>query len=101
MNITHTVIVIDWGGGNICDKNNEGLWNNGNKLSIHWPIFSRHFLDDKKFERKYLDKFYFNYHEDDLIEPINFDYFALNDIVTNNRVWDYCNKIIIYYKVDD
>ena len=101
MTTTHKVKVLDWGGGNICDKKNDVIWDNKHKLSIHWPIFSDRFLDGKKFKRKYLDKFYFNYHEDDLIKPIKFDYIDINDLVTKNNVWDFCSKIIVYYEVDD
>jgi hypothetical protein len=99
--ISITVNRLNWGGPSICDTKGDGLWDNNSKLAIHWPIFSENILDDEKFSRKYLDKFYYSYSVNDYIKPINFDYIDINDIVTRNRVWDYCKKIIIYYKVDD
>tara|TARA_B100001175_G_scaffold315495_1_gene327152 strand:- start:76 stop:387 length:312 start_codon:yes stop_codon:yes gene_type:complete len=99
--ISITVNTLNWGGPGICDTKSDGLWDNNHVLAIHWPIFSKHFLDDEKFSRKYIDKFYYSYSVNDYIKPINFDYFGINDIVTTNRVWDNGNKITIYYKGDD
>ena len=99
--ISINVNTLRWGGPSICDIKGDGLWDNDHALAIHWPQFSENFLDGEKFSRKYLDKFYYSYSKNDIVKPINFDYFGINDIITRNKVWDYCNKIIIYYEVDD
>ena len=99
--ISITVNTLTWGGPSICDSHGDGLWDNNSKLAIHWPTFSKNFLDNDKFSPKYIDNFYYSYSKNNPVEAIKFDYFAINDIVTRNRVWDFCNKIIIYYKVDD
>lgn len=96
-----TVYRLNWGSPSIGGIRSDGLWDNNNVLAIHWPTFSGNFLNGRKLTPKYINKFYYSYSENDNIKPINFKYFKINDIVTNNKVWDYCKKIIVYYEVDD
>lgn len=37
----------------------HGLWDNNNKIAIHWPIFCKNYLND---ENAKLKKEYFIYH---------------------------------------
>ncbi len=91
--MTEVLIVkkIDW---------DYGLWDNHGFLAIHWPNFSKEYLNGSKFSYKYLENFYYNYNKDDIIVPINFNFNEINDIVTSNSVWNYTKKINLYFKVD-
>ena len=93
-NMTQLLIVknIDW---------KYGLWDNHGFLAINWPNFSKEYLNGKKFSYKYLEKFYYNYNKGDIVEPINFNFNEINDIVTSNSVWNYTKKINLYFKVDE
>ena len=82
-----------------CCKKGDGLWCNNGKLAIHWPTFSNNFKVNKEFSKKVIDSFYYNYNYNNLnVMPIKFNYFRINDIATNNNVWNYCSKIIVYYE---
>jgi len=80
----------------------DGLWDNNNKIAIHWPIFCLNYLDDEnaKFKKTHFRQFYISYTNDDKIEPMNFYYYLLNDIVFNEKPWQNLNKAKVFTTIE-
>ena len=91
------VYELNWAGPSICYQNNDGLWDNNNKIALHVPIFKLCNNDYKKITiNKLKNMFYIKYHDKDYIEPMHVSYFALNDIVFTNNVWQGIKKAKIF-----
>lgn len=97
------VYEVNWGSASIgikplCD----GLWDNNNKIAIHWPIFCLNYLNDEnaKLKKEYFRQFYISYNNDDKIEPMNFNYYSLNDIVFNEKPWQNLNKAKVFTTIE-
>jgi hypothetical protein len=73
---------------------NDGLWNNGGLIAIHWPLFQESF--SIVFTDDTVDTFYVNYSDDDYIEKMSISYVKLNDIVFKQNVYRGCNKARIF-----
>lgn len=65
---------------------NEGLWDNAGRISIHLPHFKKIFnIEHNLHNLKH--SFFVSYNNDLCIEPMVFEYIALNDIVFKTRVF--------------
>ena len=63
------VYELNWAGPSICYKNNDGLWDNNNKIALHVPIFKLYNNDYKKITiNKLKNMFYIKYHDKDYIK---------------------------------
>tara|TARA_B110001450_G_scaffold126299_1_gene118882 strand:- start:5001 stop:5309 length:309 start_codon:yes stop_codon:yes gene_type:complete len=80
------------------NETSTGLWDNNNKIAIHWPIFCLYYLNDEnaKLKKKYFRQFYISYDNDDKVELMNFDYYHLNDIVFNENPWQKLKKAQVF-----
>ena len=94
------VYELNWGTNSIGTY--DGLWNNNNKIAIHWPIFCLNYLDDEnaKLKKKHLTQFYISYNNDDKIENMNFNYYLLNDIVFNEKPWQNLKKAKVFTTIE-
>jgi len=73
-----SVYQVDW-----VAPMNEGLWDNAGRISIHLPHFKQIFT----IEYNLKNSFFVSYDDDLCIEPMIFEYIALNDIVFKTRVF--------------
>lgn len=93
---TIEVLKLTWYDDNI----NVGLWDNNNKIAIHWPIFKNFYDIDEDFKwQKHAKQFYISY-DDKGIETMDFCYFDLNDIVFINRVYKDLKKAQVYTTIN-
>lgn len=94
------VYEVNWGTDSIGTY--DGLWDNNNKIAIHWPIFCLNYLDDEntKLKKKHFRQFYISYTNDDKIEIMNFNYYDLNDIVFNEKPWQNLNKAKVFTTIE-
>ena len=90
------VYKVNWSNASIGTY--DGLWDNNNRINIHWPIFCINYLKDEnaKLKKKYLTQFYISYTNDDKIEIMNYIDFRLNDIVFNEKPWINLNKAKVF-----
>ena len=73
---------------------------NNNKIALHVPIFKLYNNDYKKITiNKLKNMFYIKYHDEDDIQHMHVSYFALNDIVFTNKVWQGIKKAKIFVEV--
>ena len=80
----------------------DGLWDNNNKIAIHWPIFCLNYLDDEnaRFKKTHFRQFYISYSNDDKIEIMNFNYYDLNDIVFIEKPWNNLKKAKVFTTIE-
>ena len=76
----------------------DGLWDNNNKIAIHWPIFCLNYLNNEnvKLKKNHLTEFYISYDRSNNIKNMNFYYYDLNDIVFYEKTWEYLNKARVF-----
>tara|TARA_B110000902_G_C14213307_1_gene552177 strand:+ start:999 stop:1316 length:318 start_codon:yes stop_codon:yes gene_type:complete len=97
------VYEVNWGSSSIGTKPfSDGLWDNNNKIAIHWPIFCKNYLNDEnaKLKKKYLTQFYISYNNDEKIEIMNYYYYLLNDIVFNEKPWQNLKKAKVFTTIE-
>ena len=94
------VYEVNWGIDSIGTY--DGLWDNNNKIAIHWPIFCLNYLDDEnaRFKKTHFRQFYISYTNDDKIEPMNFNYYDLNDIVFIEKPWNNLKKAKVFTTIE-
>lgn len=99
------VYELQWGGPYIYDEIGDGLWDNNGKISIHIPflqesfkIINNNIIEEYKETKmeKFSENFYIKYNNNDYVERMNFSYFALNDLVFNNKVYNGLKKNKFY-----
>ena len=94
------VYELKWNGPSTYDDIGNGLWINNSKIAIHLPIFEKEFNIIKEYKEYKLEtlaeNFYIEYYNDDSIERMDFLYFALNDLVFNNNVYNRSKKNKFY-----
>jgi hypothetical protein len=91
------VYKVDW---EINHYINTGLWDNNNKIAIHWPMFTSWYNFNENFKRKFSENFYISYETSNIIEKMSFEYFDINDIVFTNKVWKNFKKAKIYTTIE-
>ena len=95
-----SVYELKWSGPSICDDLGDGLWNNNSNIAIHLPILKDNFDIIKEYKETYLESlsehFYIQYFNEDCIERMNFSYYALNDLVFNNKIYNGFSKNKFY-----
>ena len=97
------VYKVNWGSASIgTDPLCDGLWNNNNRINIHWPTFCKNYLNDEnaKLKKNYLTQFYISYTNNDKIESMNFNYYLLNDIVFNEKPWQDLNNAQVFTTIE-
>ena len=103
MNDIIKVYQVNWGSSSIGTKpESDGLWNNNNKIAIHWPIFCKNYLKDEnaKLKKEYLSQFYISYNDDNKIEPIDYYYIGLNDITFDKKPWENFKKAKVFSTIE-
>ena len=89
-----TIYRLSWN-----NKKENGLWDNGHRVSIHLPRFTESFLNGKSFKQEYVNDFYIYYGDDEEDEEMRFSYFGINDIVFNNSVYKYGDKAEVWTSI--
>ena len=89
---------IEWPGPSIMSRN-EGLSSNYDCICINIPIFSKVFDTRKKFDPR--EVFFVTYEDDDNshtieAEPMRYHYYALNDIVFFDKVFQCSKRAKVY-----
>jgi len=94
------VYKVNWGTDSIGTY--DGLWDNNNKIAIQKPIFCLNYLDDEnaRLKKTHFRQFYISYTNDDKIEPMNFNYYLLNDIVFNEKPWQNLKKAKVFTTIE-
>ena len=94
------VYEVNWGTDSIGTY--DGLWNNNNRINIHWPTFCKNYLNDEnaKLKKNYLTQFYIKYTNDDNIERMNYNGFILNDLIFNEKPWQNLNKAQVFTTIE-
>lgn len=97
------VYELEWSESSINNHVGDGLWINNYNIAIHIPFLKERFkiLDDNNSIQEYkleslVENFYIEYYDNDYIERMNFSYFALNDLVFNNKVYSGFKKNKFY-----
>lgn len=91
------VYELEWSGPSICDDQGDGLWINKSNIAIHLPTLKQKFNIVQEYKRESLvENFYIKYYANDYIEKMKFSYFALNDLVFNNKVYSGLKKNKFY-----
>ena len=100
MNNIIKVYEVNWGSAHTGENN--GIWDNNNKIAIHWPIFCLNYLNDenKKLEKNHFKQFYISYDNAYEIKVMNYNYYHLNDIVFNEKPWQKLNKAKIFTTIE-
>jgi len=97
------VYKVNWGSASIgTDPLCDGLWNNNNRINIHWPTFCKNYLNDEnaKLKKNYLTQFYIKYTNDDNIERMNYNGFILNDLIFNETPWENFKKAKVFTTIE-
>lgn len=97
------VYKVNWGSASIEIKPDcDGLWDNNNKIAIHWPIFCINYLknENAKLKNNYLTQFYISYTNDDKIERMNCIDFKLNDLIFIEKPWYNLKRAQVYTTIE-
>ena len=73
----------------------SGLWDNGGRISIHWPFFTSFHMKKDICPIRNSNSFYIEDSDGD-IEPLEMDYFGIEDIVFKKKVYSWSNKTVVY-----
>ena len=94
------VYKVNWGTDSIGTY--DGLWDNNNKIAIHWPIFCLNYLDDEnaRLKKTHFRQFYISYTNNEKIKMMNVNYYLLNDIVFNEKPWQNLNKAKVFTTIE-
>tara|TARA_B100000035_G_C20582756_1_gene371804 strand:+ start:154 stop:420 length:267 start_codon:yes stop_codon:yes gene_type:complete len=64
----------------------DGVWNNNGKITIHIPFFEEQF--NKINYKEVHNLFYYNYDNIEIVEKLHILYIDLNDIVFEEKSWN-------------